>query len=125
MKRNNVSFLDDEDIIKELSSHKYKGGNVGLYPNASLEDRTKYRLCKSILAYQQDNNLTLAQVAKKVVVSEKKLYEIVRGNINRFNLEELLFYFEKLVPSCELGIVEDKLSKASLFPPNKYEHNKS
>ncbi|RHZ36127.1 hypothetical protein [endosymbiont GvMRE of Glomus versiforme] len=48
MEKNNVAFLD----IKELSSHKYKKGNIGLSPGASLEERTKYRLCKSILAYQ-------------------------------------------------------------------------
>lgn len=120
MKKNNVSFLDDEDIIKELSSHKYKGGNIGLYPNASLEDRTKYRLCKSILAYQQDNKLSLTRIAKKIAVSEKKFYEIARGNINRFTLEELLFYFEKIAPGCELGVVENKLDKASFFLPSRF-----
>lgn len=113
---NNVEFLDDEDIIKELSSCKYKRGNIGLSPNSSLEDRTKYRLCKSLLAYQQDNKLTLTQIAKKLAIPEKKYYEIARGNINRFSLEELLFYFEKVAPGCELGMVKSKLDKASFFP---------
>lgn len=113
---NNVEFLDDEEIIEELSSSKYQGGNIGLALDVSLEDRTKYRLCKSILAYQQDNKLSIAKVAKKLAISEKKFYEIGRGNINRFSLEELLFYFEKLSPDCELGIVESRLGKASFFP---------
>jgi predicted XRE-type DNA-binding protein len=114
-KKNNVDFLDDEEIIEELSNPRYKGGNIGLSPDASLEDRTKYRLCKSILAYQQDNKLSVAQTAKKIAISEKKFYEIARGNVNRFSLEELLFYFEKIEPACELGIVESRLDKASFF----------
>lgn len=115
MTKNNVDFLDDEEIIEELSNPRYKGGNIGLSPDASLEDRTKYRLCKSILAYQQDNKLSVAQVAKKLAISEKKFYEIARGNVNRFSLEELLFHFEKIAPNCELGIVESRLDKASFF----------
>ncbi|RHZ36136.1 XRE family transcriptional regulator [endosymbiont GvMRE of Glomus versiforme] len=107
MEKNNVAFLDHEDIIKELSSHKYKKGNIGLSPDASLEKRTKYRLCKSILAYQQDNKLSIAEATKKLAISEKKFYEIGRGNINRFSLEELLFYLEKIAPDCELGIVKN------------------
>lgn len=115
MVKNNISFLDDEDIIAELSNPRYRGGNIGLFPNASLEDRTKYRLCKSLLAYQQDNKLSVAEVAKKLAVSQKKFYEIARGNINRFSMEELLFHFEKIAPTCELGIVENRLDKASFF----------
>jgi len=126
MKKNNVNFLDDEDIIAELSSSSYLRGNIGLSPNASLENRTKYRLCKSILAYQQDNKLTLAKVVKKLTISEKKFYEIARGNIARFSLEELLFYFEQLAPDCELGIVEQSLDKASFFSsPHKNHEEKS
>jgi len=119
MTKNNVNFLDDEDIIAELSSPRYKGGNIGLSPDASLEDRTKYRLCKSILAYQQDNKLSVSETAKKLAISEKKFYEIARGNINRFSLEELLFYFEKIAPNCELGIVEGGLDKATFIPSEK------
>src|SRR5437763_531858 len=92
MTKNNVDFLDDEEIIEELSNPRYKGGNIGLSPDASLEDRTKYRLCKSILAYQQDNKLTSAQAAKKLAISEKKFYEIARGNVNRFSFEELFLF---------------------------------
>jgi len=104
---NNVEFLDDEDIIKELSSSQYHGGNIGLAPDASLEERTKYRLCKTILAHQQDNKLSIAEAARNLSISEKKFYEIGRGNINRFSLEELLFYLEKIAPNCELGIVKN------------------
>jgi predicted XRE-type DNA-binding protein len=115
MIKNNVNFLDDEDIIAELSNPRYKGGNIGLSPDASLEDRTKYRLCKSILAYQQDNKLTSAQAAKKLAISEKKFYEIARGNVNRFSFEELLFYFEKIAPNCELGVVEKSFDNTSFI----------
>lgn len=107
MKRNrDFKNLTEDQIIERISSDNYEGGNIGLPENPTLEERTKYKICKEILTYQQKNKLLLEQVAKKLIISEEELYDICRGKINDFSLPRLMFYLEKLVPNCELLIVD-------------------
>ncbi len=107
MKRNqDFKNLTEEEIIARLESDNYEGGNIGLPENPTLEERTKYRLCKSILAYQQKNKLPLEKVAKELAISEGELYDICRAKINDFSVARLLFYLEKLTPDSELLLVD-------------------
>ena len=106
MKRNkDFKHLTEEEIIARLESDNYEGGNVGLPENPTLEERTKYRLCKSILAYQQKNKLSLEKVAKELAISEEELYDICRAKINDFSVARLMFYLEKLTPDSELLVI--------------------
>ena len=87
MKKNkDFKNLTEEEIINRLDSENYEGGNIGLPKNPTLEERTKYKLCKSILTYQLKNKLSLEQVAEKLAISEEELYEICRGKINDFSI---------------------------------------
>lgn len=109
MERNkDFNSLTEAEIVARLESDSYEGGNIGLPENPTLEERTKYQLCKAILAYQQDNKLSLKKVAKKLAVSEAELYDICRGKISDFSVPRLLFYLERLTPDCELLLVDKK-----------------
>ena|SRR5436305_1959003 len=115
MKKNkDFKDLTEEEIIARLESDNYEGGNIGLPENPTLEERTKYRLCKSILSYQQKNKLPLEAVAKKLAISEEELYDICRAKINDFSVARLLFYLEKLVPDLELLLIDKSREQASL-----------
>jgi predicted XRE-type DNA-binding protein len=107
MKKNqDFKDLTEAEIVERLASDNYEGGNIGLPENPTLEEKTKYRLCKAILTYQQDNKLSLKTVAKKLAISEEELHDICRGKINDFSVPRLLFYLEKLTPDCELSLVK-------------------
>src|SRR5205085_8332522 len=101
----------EEEIIERLDSDNYEGGNIGLPENPTLEERTKYKLCKSILAYQLKNKLALEQVAKKLAISEEELYDICRGKINDFSIVRLMNYLEKLTPNYDLLVINKKMDE--------------
>ena|ERR1044072_6371560 len=105
--RRNQDFknLTEAEIMERLSNDNYEGGNIGLPKNPTLEERTKYKLCKSILSYQLKNKLSLEQVAEKLAISEEELYDICRGKINDFSIVRLMNYLEKLLPNYDLLVV--------------------
>jgi hypothetical protein len=105
MKKNkDFNNLTEAEIIARLDSDNYEGGNIGLPEHPTLEERTKYQLCKTILTYQLKNKLPLEQVAKQLAISEEELYDICRAKINDFSVARLMFYLEKLIPNYELLI---------------------
>lgn len=105
--RKNKDFknLTEAEIIARLESDNYEGGNIGLPEKPTLEEKTKYRLCKSILTYQQKNKLSLAKVAQELAISEEELYDICRAKINDFSVARLMFYLERLTPDSELLVI--------------------
>jgi len=109
MKRNqDFKNLTESQIIERLESDNYEGGNIGLPENPTLEQRTKYKLCKEILTYQQKNKLPLEKVAKKLAISETELYDICRGKITDFSVSRLMFYLERLIPNYELLAIDSE-----------------
>src|SRR5689334_23971371 len=103
MKKNkDFKDLTEAEIIARLDSDNYEGGNIGLPENPTLEERTKYKLCKSILTYQLKNKLPLEKLAKKLAISEEELYDICRAKINDFSINSLISHLEKLTPDYEL-----------------------
>src|SRR3954449_11353297 len=106
MKKNkDFKNLTEAEIIARLDSENYEGGNIGLPKNPTLEERTKYKLCKSILTYQLKNKLPLEKLAKKLAISEEELYDICRAKINDFSINSLISHLEKLTPNYELLVV--------------------
>jgi predicted XRE-type DNA-binding protein len=113
MKKNkDFNKLTEEEIIARLDSDNYEGGNIGLPEHPTLEERTKYQLCKSILSYQLKNEIPLTRVAEKLAISEEEIYDICRGKIADFSLTRLMFFLEKLTPNYELLVI-DKERKES------------
>src|SRR5438132_14196910 len=116
MKRNkDFKNLTEEEIINRLDSENYEGGNIGLPKNPTLEERTKYKLCKSILTYQLKNKLSFEKIAEKLAISEEELYDICRGKINDFSIARLIFYLEKLTPDYELMVLDKKQAGSELI----------
>jgi predicted XRE-type DNA-binding protein len=108
MKKNkDFKNLTEEEIITRLDSDNYEGGNIGLPENSTLEERTKYKLCKSILSYQIKSKLPLDQLAKRLAISEEELYDICRGKINDFSVVRLMNFLEKLTPDYELVVTNE------------------
>ena len=96
-----------EKVIKRFSDPNYNRVNIGLMPDASELDKTKYNICQSISRYKRTNKLTPGELAKKVGISKEKTDHILFGRITNFNLDELVFYTEKLNGHLQLKINYD------------------
>jgi len=110
MNKKQFSFPPEEEIqkvIKRFSVPNYNRVNIGLKPNASELDKTKYEICQSISRYKRVNKLTPSELAKKIKISKEKLDHILFGRITEFNLEELVSYTEKLNGHMEVKINYD------------------
>src|SRR4051794_35493197 len=96
---------EDKEILAKMRHHDYEGFNMALPPNASLLDKTKYRICKQILSYEYDNKLTTEELAKRINLSVPETKEILLCHIHKFTLDRLTSYLANLFPSAELGII--------------------
>ncbi|CAG8687129.1 4855_t:CDS:2, partial [Cetraspora pellucida] len=84
-----------QKVMKRFSDPNYDQVNIGLMPNASELDKTKYEICQSISRYKRVNKLTPSELAKKIKISKEKLDHILFGRITNFNLDELEFRASK------------------------------
>src|SRR4051812_12859764 len=91
--------LSEEELekeIKELSAPNCPWVNIGLSENPTELEQAKYKIAKSLLAYQQRNKLTYKEIAERIGIALKQTMEVLRGNIAKFSLDELVAYGERL-----------------------------
>lgn len=91
-----------ERVKKRIARPGYRRVNIGLLPNATEVDKIKYHLCKSILSYEQDNNVSEKELREKLEVSQVKLEHILFCHISKLTIEELINYLEILHIPCQL-----------------------
>ena len=96
-----------EKVIKRFSDPNYNRVNIGLMPNASELDKSKYNVCQSISRYKRINKLTPSELSKKIRISKERTEDILFGRITNFNLDELVSYMEKLNGHLQLKINYD------------------
>ena len=94
-------------VIKKFSYPNYNRVNIGLMPDDSELDKTKYNICQSISRYKRVKKLTPNELAKKIRISKEKTNDILFGRITNFNLDELVSYTEKLKGHLEVKINYD------------------
>lgn len=103
-------FPSEEEIqkvSKRFADPNYDRVNIGLMPNASELDRTKYSICQSISRYKRVKGFTPDELAKKIRVGREKTDHILFGRIANFSLDELISYTEKLNGHTEIKIDYD------------------
>ena len=81
-----------EEVIKETSKPDYPYENYILPDNANSKERMKYSLCKTILCYQRENNISDAKLTKMLGVSKDKLIDILFAKGYNLELNELLLH---------------------------------
>ena len=102
------SILPPQEEIERVCQIVNKPGfrrvNIGLMPNATEAERTKYTLCKSIARYQRKNNLEEETLAKRLGINQAKLEYILFCHIDKLALDELVNYAEELAMPLEVKI---------------------
>ena len=87
--------------VSRLSGRKAAGM---LPPDASSLDKTKYDLCKRLLVYMRENDLTQRELAKELGVVESRVSEVLHYRIRKITLDRLVKYHQTLDPKFTLKV---------------------
>jgi len=96
---------EDKEILAKMRHPDYEG-NFLLPTDASLLDKTKYRICKQILSYEYDNKITTEELAERINLSVPETKEILLCHIHKFTLDRLITYADNLFSPLEIGIIK-------------------
>jgi len=102
--KQNYPVEEEEKIIAELNSPNYPRCNVALPKSATALEKSKYELCKKMLAYKQDKNLTTEQLAQKIKLTIPETESILFARINEFTLDRLITYASNLFSSFQIEV---------------------
>ena len=72
--------------------------------DATSLDRTKYDLCRRLLAYMRENDLSQRQLAKELGVVESRVSEVLHYRIQKITLDRLVRYHQTLDPMFTLKV---------------------
>jgi predicted XRE-type DNA-binding protein len=93
-----------ERVCQIVNKPGFRRVNIGLMPNATEAEKTKYALCKSIARYLRENNLSEETLAKKLGITQTKLEYILFCHLDKLQVEELINYVDNLTGHLEVRI---------------------
>ena len=81
-------FCHFKEFLKKVEDPNYQREiNRSLPENPTALQVAKYKLCKQMLMYQQTNNLTDKEIAKKIKLSVAEVEDILFCEIEKFTLD--------------------------------------
>ena len=108
--KNDAEKQKFKEFLKKVEDPNYQREiNRALPLNANSLQIAKYKLCKQMLVYQQENKLSDEEIAKKIKLSVAEVEDILFCEIEKFTLDRLVEYAERLFSSTEIKLtVEPK-----------------
>jgi predicted XRE-type DNA-binding protein len=101
----------DISELERMEQPGYRRINQGLTPNATPLEKSKYEICKSILHYKRENNLSEKEIGEKLGIKQTdKLEYLLFRHIDYFTLDELVEYATELFTPFHLAIHEETLN---------------
>ena len=97
--------LEDKEILAKMKHPNYDGGSFALSPQASSLEKAKYEICRNIVRYKREHDLTQEEVAEKIKLSSAETKRILLYRINEFTLDRLVAYASNLFFPLEVGII--------------------
>ena len=97
-----------ERYIQEIERPEYDGADISwaLPADATSLEKAKYKICERILAYQQDNNLPIQEIARRIYLTTAETKDILHYHLSYFTFERLLTYLNRLLyPSQQVEVV--------------------
>lgn len=90
-----------EQILDAVSDEDF----VDILPeDASSVDKVKYQLCKKFVSYLEKEEITQAELSRRLDVDRSRVNWIVKYRIEHFTIDRLYELLEKLDPSIELKV---------------------
>lgn len=94
-----------QEFLKRTEDPKNNEGvNYALPENPTPLQVAKFKLCKKILVYQQNNDISDEAIAEKIDISVPEVEDILFCCIEKFTLDRLTEYASKLFAPCEVEI---------------------
>jgi predicted XRE-type DNA-binding protein len=95
-----------KNFLKKVEDPNYQREiNRALPPHATSLQVAKYQLCKQMLIYQQEKKLSDEEIAKKIKLSVAEVEDILFCEIEKFTLDRLVDYAERLFSSTEIKLI--------------------
>lgn len=95
-----------QEFLKRTEDPKNNEGvNYALPENPTPLQVAKFKLCKKILVYQQNNDISDEAIAEKIDISVPEVEDILFCCIEKFTLDRLVDYASKLLPPTEVNII--------------------
>jgi predicted XRE-type DNA-binding protein len=90
-----------EQILNAVSDEDF----VDILPeDASNVDKVKYQLCKKFVSYLEKEEITQAELSRRLDVDRSRVNWIVKYRIEHFTIDRLYELLEKLDPNVELKV---------------------
>ena len=95
----------DKKKIAEIINTITEDDFVEILPqDASSVDKVKYQLCKKFVTYLQDQNISQAELARKLNVDRSRVNWIVKYKLEHFTIDRLYELLGKLNLNVELKV---------------------
>jgi hypothetical protein len=109
LKKNKTGYRSiDVSELERMEKPGYRRINQGLAPNATPLEKSKYEICKNILRYKRENNLSEKDLGEKLGIKQTdKLEYLLFCHIDYFTLDELVEYASELFTPFHLTVHEE------------------
>ena len=112
-KNNNFPPASELKRVREkFSDPNYQGGSYVLPQDANFLDKAKYEICQSILHYKRTKKLSKEAVAQRIELSKAETEELLSSQIDKFTLDRLVIYLERLHLPLQIKVAESKIFRS-------------
>ena len=98
------NYPSKETLAKMSKKLEKVQGTFILPLKANALDKAKYGVCEKILTYMHDEGHSQRELAAIMDIAETRVSEVVHYRIEKFTLEKLIMYYEKLNPQLTVTI---------------------
>ena len=104
--KNNQKQKPFKEVLVEIESPQdWDNGSWSLPENPTPLEKVKYELCRQIVAYKQDNNLSTTEISQKINLTNSETQEILFYHIDYFTLDRLITYAGRLFSTSEVKVI--------------------
>ena len=104
--KNNQKEKPFKEVLAEIESPQDWGnGSWSLPENPTPLEKAKYELCRQIVVYKQDNNLSTKKIAEKINLTNSETQDILLYHIDYFTLDRLITYAGRLFSTSEVKVI--------------------
>ena len=75
-----------------------------LSKNASSVERIKYKICEKFVAYILENEISQAELARRLDMDPARLNEIVKYRLDLYTIDKLVELAERLDPNFKIEV---------------------
>lgn len=96
-----------KEILAEIENcQDWGNGSWSLPPeNPTPSEKAKYELCRQMVAYKQDNNLSTEKIAERINLTNSETQDILFYHIDYFTLDRLITYAGHLFSTSEVKVI--------------------